>query len=89
MQFVEEFQYVRFQFGVGHFVLLGEIGDDFGDRASIAALENGTARFIQLENAFGKQQHSLSRNAISLNARMRRKLRTILKSERVHDWQAA
>jgi hypothetical protein len=30
----------------------------------------------------------LSRNAVGLDARMRRQLRTILKGERVHDWQA-
>jgi len=89
MKFVEEFQYVRFQFGIGHFVLLGKIGDDFGNGAAVAALQDGAARFIQLENAFRKQQHGLSRNAVGLDARMRCQLRTILESERVHDWQAA
>lgn len=89
MQFLEEFQYVRFQFGVRYFVLFGKISDDFGNGATVTALQDGATGFVQLKNALGKKQHSLSRNAIALDARMCRKLRTILKSERIHDWQAA
>jgi hypothetical protein len=85
----EEFQDIRLQLRIRHFKVLRKIGDDFGDRAAIATLKNGAARLIQLENAFWEKQHRLPGDPISLDARVSRQLRTVLKRQWIHDGQAA